>query len=124
MGMSQRKFPQSIFPDFPHEQIAVGKDGSLTSAWNLSLSSLYQALQKNFKNEGIVFPPLTADQIATLQSLYTPYIGQPLPSNLPDISGQTVFDSSNRVPKQFIITFDGAVPPNVVTASWKTFTLV
>lgn len=123
MANSQRRFPQSIFPDFPHEQKAVEKDGGLTSAWNLSLSSLYQALQKNFKNEGIVFPPLTADQIATLLALYTPSIGLPLPTNLPDISGQTVFDSTNRVPKQFIITFDGAVPPNVVTAAWKTFTL-
>jgi hypothetical protein len=121
--MATTRFPQSIFPDFPHEQTVVEKDGGLTSAWNLSLSSLYQALQKNFKNEGIVFPPLTADQIATIQALYTPYIGQPLPSTLPDISGQTVFDSTNRVPKQFIITFDGAVPPNVMTAAWLTFTL-
>jgi hypothetical protein len=121
---TQRKQPQSIFPDYPHEQIVTQKDGSLTSAWFLSFSSLYQALQVNFKNEGIVLPPLTADNIATIQAIYTPLIGAPLPQNIPDISGQTIFDSTNRVPKVFIITYDGATPPNIVTASWKTYVLM
>lgn len=121
---TQTKLPQSIFPDYPHEQQVVEKDGSFTSVWYLSLASLYQALQVNFKNEGILLPSLTADNIATIQAIYTPLIGAPLPQNIPDISGQTIFDSTNRVPKVFIITYDGATPPNIVTASWKTYVLM
>ena len=123
--MSNTRTPQSIFPDYPHTQMMVQKDGSPTSAWALSLQSLYQALQKNFKNEGIVFPPLTADQTATIQALYTPFIGQPYTTmlqSLPDISGQTIFNSTIRLPQQFIITFAGS-PLLVTAASWKTFTL-
>jgi hypothetical protein len=91
------------------------------------LALLFQALQNNFKNEGIVFPPLTIDQLNAIQSIYTPYVGQTLPQNnpsvygqlvIPDISGQTAFDSTNRVPKQFIITYDSASPPNVLSAQW------
>lgn len=130
---------QSIFPDFPHETPFVDKDGNLTMTWSLSLGSLYQALQKNFKNEGIMFPSLSSADIATIQALYTPFTGSPglpLPAGLasqappysgytlPDISGQVVFDTTNRVPKMFIITYDGSTPPKVLTAAWKTFTLV
>jgi len=117
--MPTAKLPQSIFPDYPHEAVAITQ-GKFTSPWALSLQSLYQALQRNFKNEGILFPPLTAAQIATIQAIYTSYIGLPLPANIPDISGQTVFDSTNRVPKQFIITYSGT---NVATARWWTFTM-
>lgn len=113
--------PQSIFPDLPREVPAVDKEGNFSPLWSLGLSSLFQALQKNFKNEGIVFPPLTATEIANIQSLYTPFIGSPLPMGLPDISGQTIFDSTNRVSKQFVITYDGATPPNIVTAQWRQF---
>jgi hypothetical protein len=128
----QTKQPSAIFPDYPRENPIVDKDGNLTQLWDLGLSSLFQALQDNFKNEGILFPQLTAAEIATIQAIYTPYIGFPLPQNetpnrsqlvIPDISGQAVFDSTNRVPKMFIITYDGATPPNIVTADWKTFTL-
>lgn len=123
---SQTKQPQSIFPDLPRESPAINNDGDFTNQWSLAFSQLFQALQTNFKNEGIQFPQLTASEISTIQGLYTPFIGSPLPTNppLPDISGQTVFDSDNRVPKIFVITYDGATPPNVVTAQWKTFTLV
>lgn len=125
------KQPQAIFPDLPRDTQVVDEQGRLTMHWSLGLSQLYQALQANFKNEGILLPPLTATQIAAIQALYTPYIGSPLPQSqagntqifLPDISGQTVFDSTNRVPKCFIITYDGATPPNIVTAAWKTYTL-
>lgn len=120
---TQTKLPQSIFPDYPREQPAVDSKGNLKPTWDLSLNSLYQALQTNFKNEGIVFPPLTASQIATIQAIYTPYITFPLPQNIPDISGQTIFDSTNRVPKIFIITYDTSTPPNITAASWKTFTI-
>lgn len=113
--------PQSIFPDLPRAIPAVDKDGNLSPLWSLGLSSLFQALQDNFKNEGIVFPGLNATDIATIQAIYTPYIGSPLPRNIPDISGQTVFDTTNRVSKQFVITYDTSVPPNIVTAVWRQF---
>jgi hypothetical protein len=123
---------KSIFPDLPREHPAVDKEGNFTSFWNLGFSSLFQALQQNFKGEGILVPQLTQSQINSIQAIYTPYIGHPLPQNNPavgsqlfiqDISGQMVFDSTNRVPKMFIITYDTSTPPNVVTAAWKTFTL-
>lgn len=112
---------QSIFPDLPRESPAVDKDGNFSSLWDLGLSALFQALQDNFKNEGIVFPPLSAANIQIIENIYLPYIGLPLPQGIPDISGQTVFDSTNRVSKQFVITYDGAVPPNIITASWRQF---
>lgn len=117
----QTKQAQSIFPDYPREQPMVDKSGTLSATWDFSLNSLYQALQANFSNEGILFPALSAANISTIQGIYTPLIGNPLPQNIPDISGKTVFDSTNRVPKQFIITYDGS--GNIVTAAWKTFTL-
>ena len=113
--------PQSIFPDLPREIPATDQDGNFSPLWSLGLSSLFQALQVNFKNEGILFPNLSAANIADIQALYTPYIGSPLPNNLPDISGQTVFDTTNRVSKQFVITYEGSTPPNIVTAEWRQF---
>lgn len=119
--MSTPNNPQSIFPDLPREIPVIDKDGDFSPLWSLGLSSLFQALQENFKNEGILFPRLSAANIASIQSLYTPFIGLPLPNNLPDISGQTVFDYTNKVSKQFVITYDGATPPNIVTAQWRQF---
>lgn len=127
--VDQTKQPQSIFPDIPRDQSVIDvKNGNLTKQWYLGLSSLFQALQANFKNEGILFPALTQNQLNSIKGLYTPYIGSPLPQdqltkpfgqlNLPDISGQTVFDTTNRIPKQFIITFDASNPPNVLSADW------
>lgn len=120
---TQNKQAQTIFPDLPRESPAVDREGNFTALWSLGFSALFQALQQNYKNEGILLPPLNATQIASIQAIYTPLIGAPLPQNTPDISGQTIFDSTNRVPKVFIITYDGATPPNIVTASWKTYTL-
>lgn len=111
----------SIFPDLPRETPVIGKDGYFSPLWSLGLSSLFQALQENYKNEGIIFPRLDATNIQKIQDIYTPFIGLPLPQNIPDISGQTVFDITNRVSKQFVITYDGATPPNIVTAQWRTF---
>ena len=112
---------QSIFPDLPRETPAVDKDGNFSSLWSLGLSSLFQALQQNYKNEGILFPALSAANIADIQAIYTPLIGGPLPQDIPDISGQTVFDTTNRVSKQFVITYDSATPPNILTATWRQF---
>ena len=114
---------QALFPDYPRESPLVDKDGNINPVTDLAFGGLFQALQTYFSNEGITFPSLSATNIAAIQAVYTPFIGVPLPGNLPDISGQTVFDSTNRVPKQFIITYDGSTPPNIATAAWKTFTL-
>lgn len=120
--MVQQNQPQSIFPDLPREiPVIDAKTGDFAALWSLGLSSLFQALQENFKNEGILFPRLTAAQIADIEAIYTPLIGGSLPQNIPDISGQTVFDTTNRVSKQFVITYDGATPPNIVTATWRQF---
>ena len=116
----------SLFPSVPRENPAIANDGHFTPLWELFFGDLAQSLQNNFKNEGIVFPPLSAVDIATIQSLYTSYIGgtyQNLILYLPDISGQTVFDTTNRVPKQFIINYDTSTPPLVTSARWWTFTL-
>lgn len=115
---------QPLFPDLPRQAPLVGETGHMNELWSLGLSQLFQALQANFKNEGIVFPPLSAANIAMIQAIYTPLIGMPLPIGTPDISGQTVFDTDNRVSKQFVITYDGATPPNIVTAQWRTFAFV
>ena len=115
---------QSIFPDMPREQPAVDEQGNFTALWDLGLSSLFQALQVNFKNEGIVFPPLSATNITNIQDIYAPYIGVPLPNGIPYISGQTVFDITKRVSKQFVITYDSSTPPNILTAAWRTFAFV
>ncbi len=117
----QQQILQAIFPDLPREVPVIGKDGDFSPLWSLGLSALFQALQENFKNEGIIFPRLSAENIANIQAIYTPIIGLPLPQNIPDISGQTVFDTTNRVSKQFVITYDGAMPPNILTATWRQF---
>lgn len=121
---SQNPIFQAIFPDLPRETPVIDERGNFMPLWSLGLSSLFQALQENFKNEGIIFPRLSAANIANIQAIYTPLIGAPLPQNIPDISGQTVFDITNRVSKQFVITYDGATPPNIVTATWRTFMYV
>ena len=118
---TQQPILQAIFPDLPRETPVLDKEGDFSPLWSLGLSALFQALQENFKNEGIIFPRLSAANIATIQAIYTPLIGSPLPQNIPDISGQTVFDTTNRVSKQFVITYDGATPPNIVTAAWRQF---
>lgn len=121
--MDERKF-NSLFPDMPRDGNFTDDNGNPSVGWVLGLQALFQALQQNFKNEGIVFPSLNEDDINFIQSVYTPYIGFPLPDRILDISGQTVFDSTNRVSKQFVIVYDAATPPNIVSASWRTFQYV
>jgi hypothetical protein len=121
--MSNTRLQQSIFPDYPREREIADKNGMISNSYYLFLSALTQALQLNFKNTGIQLPLLNSTQIAEIQAIYTPLIGAPLPLGIPDISGQTIFDSTNRVPKVFIITYDGATPPNILTAQWRTYTV-
>ncbi len=119
--------PQSIFPDLPREAPVLDKSGNFNALWSLGFSALFQALQKNFKNEGIVFPPLTATQMSTIQALYTSYIGSSyatLVAALPDISGQTVFDSTTLISNQFVIATNGAATPLVTLAKWVPFSMM
>lgn len=121
---TQTKLPSSIFPDYPRFKPAVDKQGNLMPQWDLQLNALFQALQKNYKNEGIIFPPLTQTQMSNIQSLYTAFINHPLPDSLPDISGQTVFNSTNRSPYQFIINYDASTPPKIAGAQWVQFSML
>lgn len=122
---TQRKQQQELFPDLPRDPNMVDDNGKMKPLWSLGISNVFQALQKNFKREGIMLPPLTTSQITDIENLYAPYIGQPYEDMLkvlPDITGQTIVDITVRVPKVFIITVDGS--GNVLTAAWKTYVLV
>jgi hypothetical protein len=118
---------QAIFPDFPRETPVLDKHGDFNPLWSLGLSSLFQALQDNFRNEGIVFPPLTATQMKTIQDAYQPYVGgtyEQLVVNLRDISGQTVFDSTTYMTNQFVIAQDNGTPSLVTLAEWVPFAMM
>lgn len=121
----ERKLAQELFPDLPRSPNVIGGDGNMDPLWALGLSNIFQALQKNFKREGVMLPPLTIDQINTIEGRYTPFIGQSyntMLQTLPDITGATILDSTNKVPKVFIITVDGS--GIILTAAWKTYVLV
>jgi hypothetical protein len=118
---------QSIFPDVPREAPETDKDGNFTALWSLSFGALFQALQDNFKNEGIVFPGLSADNISKIQNLYANYIGgsyRSLTLALPDISGQTVYNKTTKFTNQFVIATDTATPPNVTLAEWVPLAMI
>lgn len=124
--MAEALIAQSIFPDLPREIPAIDKDGNFSPLWSLGFSSLFQALQQNYKNEGILFPPLTDDQASEIAALYVQYYNPtpvPLPPGIPDISGQTIYNKTILAPQIFIISFDGSTPPNVTGARWWTFTI-
>ncbi len=117
--MQQQQLRQSIFPDVPRESPEVNKDGTFSELWSLGFGALFQALQDNFKSEGIVFPPLTQSEMDTIQGLYTSYVGGPyrtLTLALPDISGQTVFNKTTNISNQFVIAQDNS--ENVTLAKW------
>jgi hypothetical protein len=118
--MTEPLIPQSIFPDLPREAPAVDKDGNFSLFWSLGFSSLFQALQSNYKNEGILIPPLTQIQADNIKAIYTAYIGAPLPVGVNDISGQMIFNTSVPGPQIFIITYTGS---NVNTVDWYNFTI-
>jgi hypothetical protein len=112
---------QSIFPDVPREHPEVDKDGNFTELWSLYFGAISQSLQDNFKNEGIVIPPLSASNMAAIQFFYATYIGgtyNTLTANLPDISGQTVYDTTTSTTNQFVIAQDTNTPTNVTLAQW------
>ena len=104
----------------------MDENGNFNSLWSLGLSSLFQALQTNYKNEGILIPRLTDAQAADIAALYVQYYTPspiPLPPGAQDISGQMIYNTTLEVPQIFIINFDGATPPNVTAARWWTFTI-
>lgn len=115
----------AIFPDMPRETPNVDKHGNFSALWNLGFSSLFQALQTNFKTEGIVFPPFKASNMMLIQNLYTPYVGGTyanMIANLPDISGQTIYNPDTSLSNQFIITQDAS--KNVIAAEWVPFAMM
>lgn len=117
---------QSLFPDLPRETPAVNKEGNFNDLWALGLSSLFQALQRNYKNEGILIPPLSDAQATDIANLYTQYYTPtpiPLPPGVPDISGQMIYNTTITKPQIFVINYDGSTPPNVTAARWWTFTI-
>lgn len=115
---------KSIFPSMPRGSLVVNQNGTWTSGWFSGFSELFQALQRNFKTEGIMFPVLDSSQIAAIEAQYAPYIGGQLPPGVDDISGQTVFDLTNRVSKQFVIVYDSSSPPQIISATWRTLQYV
>ena len=114
---------QSLFPDLPRTNEITDKDGKLNEEWRVGFAQIYQALQVNFSNEGIALPPVTPTQQAVVVAFHTNLVGSPLPIGINDISGRTIYDPIAQVPKVFILTFDGATPPNVVSSVWKTYTI-
>lgn len=117
---------KSIFPDLPREIPAINKDGNFNALWSLGFASLFQALQRNYKNEGILIPPLTSASAATIANLYTQYYTPtpvPLPPGVQDISGQMIYNTTILAPQIFIISYDASTPPNVTGARWWTFTI-
>lgn len=115
---------QALFPDLPREVPVLDDSGDFSPLWSLGFSSLFQALQENYKNEGILLPRLSSEQMGLIQQIYQPYIGTNLPNNIQDISGQTAFDVTNRLTKQFIITYDESNPPNILFADWIILTMM
>ena len=123
MTLQLNSQPQAIFPDCPRDAMAVNKDGSFSHGWLIGLQQLFQTLQINYTAQGIMLPPLNATQIQAVSDYYNVtlnVVGKPLPVGVPDITGATIIDITNRVPKVFIITYNGA---NVSTAGWKTYTV-
>jgi len=116
----------SIFPDLPRASPVIDKEGNFDMLWSLGFSSLFQALQTNYKNEGILIPKLTTAQANIIANAYMKYYTPtpiPLPPGSQDISGQMIYNVTISAPQIFIINFDGATPPNVTGARWWTFTI-
>ncbi len=125
---TQFKKSRQIFPDIPRGQAIVTPQDHLTPVWHQSLTQLYQALQKNFSNEGLQLPQLSSTDIANIQAIYQPFVtpaNKVLPSNIPNISGVKVFNYSQEKEQTFIINFtiQGDATSPIMAAAWKTVTL-
>lgn len=121
--MAEQIIQQPIFPDLPRETPAVNAQGDFMPLWSLGFANLFQALQSNYKNEGIMLPSLTSTQAVIITAKYNGLVGSPLPVGTTDISGQMIYNSTIAAPQVFIISYDGATPPNITSARWWTFTI-
>ena len=124
--MAEQQNMNALFPDLPREIPAINKEGNFNPLWSLGFASLFQALQQNFKSEGILLPSLTTTQANQIAALYTQYYTPtsiPLPPGAQDISGQMIYNKTTEKPQIFIINYDGNTPPNVTAARWWTFTI-
>jgi hypothetical protein len=92
---TQKQF--SLFPDVPRGADFVGEDGKVSSPWLYFFDQLIYQLQQNFKPEGFVIPPQTADNITELTGAAS--------------NNNIVYDSTNNA-------FKGNI-----AGTWKTFTL-
>lgn len=126
MTLTQTTQSQTIFPDYIRDQPVVDKEGNLSELWNWGLGFLFQALQDNFKNEGIVVPGLTLEQMATIAGAYAAYIGGQLPQDqtpasqniVPNISGQFAYCKDTKFYQQFVVAYNTASPPQITLAQW------
>ena len=126
MSQQEHKINQSIFPDFPRGSPVINKEGNFTEVWHLQMSSLFQALQKTFSNEGFQLPRLSNDDMNTILSFYTAAIGKTLQNaRLPNISGRKAFNFTTESEKTFIINFTptGNQSGTISAVAWKTVTL-
>lgn len=104
--MTQTRKQQAIFPDLPRDKQVVDREGNITPHWDLYFQQLTMALQTNFKPEGIVVPPQSATNIASL-------------GDISGAIGNIIYDSTNNAFKGIILSSLG---PPIVTVT-KTFTL-
>ena len=94
---TQVKQQSPIFSDLPRGPL-VNKDGTINPIWALFFSSISQALQINFKQEGLVIPKQPASNISLLTG---------------DASiGNMVYDTDNN-------QFKGNI-----AGTWHVFTLI
>lgn len=106
------------FDNFPiYDPIIKNGTYSLSNVWIDFFSTFMQSLQGYLSQNGIFLPQLTQNEI---NALPIPTVGKPL-GNFINTSGQMVFDTTNNVPRVFVIALD--VNGLVTSASWKTFTI-
>jgi hypothetical protein len=106
--MSSTRQQIAIFPDLPRDKKVIDSKGELNPEWELYFQQLTQALQTNYKPEGIVVPPQLASNIALL-------------GNTSGSIGNIIYDSTNNEFKGII--FQSFGPGGSVVTSTKTFTI-
>lgn len=121
MSRLNRNIRSSLFSHMPRTKRIADKNGDLSEHWYLSIMNLYQTLQTNFRSTGYLFPSVESMNIDSIYAKYQQYVSKLLPTNVEDISGLTLFDSTNRVPKIFIITYNS--DNTVLKADWYTYTV-
>src|ERR1700722_5729076 len=81
----QQPFPQAIIPALPRDPKIIDKtSGEINSEWYNFFQQLTLALQTTLNNEGLLIPPLAADDIALL-------------GNNAQSVGTMMYDSTNNV---------------------------